>query len=234
MNSDNEEQEPVIDEDCAVCLQKLEHPTQLPCSHIFCFLCVKGIAKQSRKCAMCRAEIPPDYLDNPVILEKLEMSVPDGPDVEGSYQWYYEGRNGWWKYDHRSNVDLEAAYNDKRADCTLLIAGQLYVIDLQNMVQLRRSDTTKRRRVRRDTTALPAKGIAGIKIFKDETKCDSEDTNHADDSSTRAVIEILDESTTSNENSSSDVQNITDGVVERMRTIILNEPDHPVEQSGDT
>lgn len=27
--------------ECAVCLQKCVHPVRLPCTHIFCFLCVK-------------------------------------------------------------------------------------------------------------------------------------------------------------------------------------------------
>ena len=28
--------------ECAVCLQPSIYPVQLPCSHVFCFLCVKG------------------------------------------------------------------------------------------------------------------------------------------------------------------------------------------------
>lgn len=42
---------------------------------------------------MCRAEIPPDYLDHPVVLEKIS---PEQINIEpnGGYQWYYEGRNG--------------------------------------------------------------------------------------------------------------------------------------------
>lgn len=28
--------------DCAICLQPCVHPAKLPCSHIFCFLCLKG------------------------------------------------------------------------------------------------------------------------------------------------------------------------------------------------
>ena len=32
--------------ECAVCLQTCIHPVQLPCRHIFCFLCVKGVSTQ--------------------------------------------------------------------------------------------------------------------------------------------------------------------------------------------
>lgn len=65
---------------------------------------------------------------------------------------------GWWKYDERSNSELEAAYSSGEADCTLLLAGTLYNIDFQSMTQVRRSDQTRRRRVRRDTPMFPAKG----------------------------------------------------------------------------
>ncbi|CAB3259904.1 unnamed protein product [Arctia plantaginis] len=135
------------DSDCAVCLQKCNHPTKLPCGHVFCFLCVKGIAFQSRKCAMCRAEIPQNYLDNPILLESLSTGGVGG------------------KYDERSNTELETAYNAGDPACTLLLAGTLYNIDFHSMTQVRRSDQTRRRRVRRDTPMFPSKGIAGIKTY---------------------------------------------------------------------
>jgi hypothetical protein len=52
------------------------------------------VAIQSKKCAMCRAQIPSDYLDHPILLDK---NVPQQSSPEYSnkdYQWYYEGRNG--------------------------------------------------------------------------------------------------------------------------------------------
>ncbi|XP_053606522.1 E3 ubiquitin-protein ligase RNF146-B-like isoform X2 [Plodia interpunctella] len=188
---------------------------------------------------MCRAEIPPDYLDNPIILENLEKPV-DSTVAAEDYQWYYEGANGWWKYDKRSNVDIEAAYRDKQADCTLLIVGELYIIDLQNMVQLRRNDTTKRRRIRRDTTVLPAKGVAGIKMKdnRDQTKSttESNETEQGGDPiQEENVITIPDESyndVTSNNsiaNISSDVHNISDSVVQALSSINIDEPDQPVD-----
>ena len=78
--------------ECAVCLQSCIHPVKLPCSHIFCFLCVKGVAFQSRRCAMCRQEIPADFLLHPQLIDRaqLEKETP----LDDGYQWFYEGRNG--------------------------------------------------------------------------------------------------------------------------------------------
>lgn len=78
--------------ECAVCLQTCIHPAQLPCGHIFCFLCVKGIANQSKKCAMCRQEIPRDFIEHPNLLQAPQTESVEGFD--GGYQWFYEGRNG--------------------------------------------------------------------------------------------------------------------------------------------
>ncbi|TRY71020.1 hypothetical protein TCAL_10837 [Tigriopus californicus] len=70
--------------ECAVCLQTCVHPVQLDCSHIFCFLCVKGVALQSRRCPMCRGDIPPTFLDNPKLLEPLNKTDVghDSPEIE--------------------------------------------------------------------------------------------------------------------------------------------------------
>ncbi|RVE41972.1 hypothetical protein evm_013381 [Chilo suppressalis] len=175
------------EQDCAVCLQKCHHPTQLPCGHIFCFLCVKGVAIQNKKCAMCRAAIPSDYLDHPILLEKLSPQQSTIGTISEDYQWYYEGRNGWWKYDERSNDELEMAFNAGEANCSLLLAGALYSVDFQSMIQVRRSDPTRRRHVRRDVPTLPAKGIAGIKTF-DNRQTEPTKTNTENDSNEVEVI----------------------------------------------
>lgn len=78
--------------ECAVCLQTCVHPVKLPCSHIFCYLCVKGVAFQSRRCAMCRQEIPADSLLHPQLLDRSQLEKESS--LEDGYQWFYEGRNG--------------------------------------------------------------------------------------------------------------------------------------------
>ncbi|XP_072046125.1 LOW QUALITY PROTEIN: uncharacterized protein [Amphiura filiformis] len=154
--------------DCPVCLQKCIHPVKLPCTHVFCFLCVKGVAMQSGRCALCRKQITAEFFSNPTLLryEKdiLQLEQQAGEQKKDQYTWYYEGRNGWWQYEERTNLELEESYCKKLRTFELLIAGFVYTIDLDNMVQMRRSDPSRRRRIKRDLVNAPKKGIAGLKI----------------------------------------------------------------------
>lgn len=148
--------------ECAVCLQHCIHPAQLPCGHIFCYLCVKGFANQNKRCAMCRQEIPRDFVDQPQLLQDVELS-DSSEGFDGGYQWFYEGRNGWWQYDERTSKELENSYKNGEKCVELLIAGFLYVVDFENMLQLRRNDPSRRRLIKRDFSSIPKKGIAGIR-----------------------------------------------------------------------
>jgi len=159
--------EPDLSIECAVCLQPCVYPVQLPCKHIFCFLCVKGVTTQSKRCAMCRREIPPDYLLNPELLSKVDIELEGGRgfhDGGECWQWFYEGRNGWWVYDERTSQEVEMHYKSGDKRCELLIAGFLYIIDFEHMLQYRRNDPSRRRRVKRDVASGPKKGVAGLRI----------------------------------------------------------------------
>ena len=157
--------EPDLSIECAVCLQPCVYPVQLPCKHIFCFLCVKGVTTQSKRCAMCRREIPPDYLLNPELLSKVEPEGGGGFQEGGEcWQWFYEGRNGWWVYDERTSQEVEMHYKSGDKRCELLIAGFLYIIDFEHMLQYRRNDPSRRRRVKKDVASGPKKGVAGLRI----------------------------------------------------------------------
>ncbi|KAL0871936.1 hypothetical protein ABMA27_004383 [Loxostege sticticalis] len=181
---------------------------------------------------MCRAQIPSDYLDHPVLLEKvLQQEIPnENASEEVENQWYYEGRNGWWKYDERSNAELESAFNAGDADCALLLAGAVYTIDFQNMIQFRRNDPTRRRRVRRDTPTLPAKGVAGIKNIgigqSEQPKLNNED--HHDevvtisDPESEVIIVEDDDETTEDENLNQSLD-----IVHVISTLSLVDPDSP-------
>jgi hypothetical protein len=54
---------------------------------------VKGVANQSKKCAMCRQEIPTDYFEKPVLVAQSNTEK-DSTAFDDGYQWFYEGRNG--------------------------------------------------------------------------------------------------------------------------------------------
>lgn len=162
--------------DCPVCLQPCFYPVKLPCGHIFCFLCIKGVVLRSRKCALCRHSLAVDYLENPTLIkvvdkvDKEEKSAKiakekteDESDAE-EFVWYYEGRNGWWSYDEKTSAEVEKSFKSGQRSCTLLIAGFLYVVDFENMFQTRKNEPGRRRRIKRDKRDVESKGVAGIRI----------------------------------------------------------------------
>ena len=77
---------------------------------------------------------------------------------------YYEGRNGWWLYDQRTNDEIDQAFRrgDRRVE--ILIVGHLYIIDFENMHQYRLNDTQRRRRIKYDLISAPKKGVGGLKL----------------------------------------------------------------------
>ena len=72
--------------------------------------------------------------------------------------------SGWWQYDQRTSLELEAAYKQGKRTCELLIAGFLYIADFGSMLQLRRNDPSRRRRIKRDLHDAPKKGVAGLRM----------------------------------------------------------------------
>ncbi|CAB1446867.1 unnamed protein product [Pleuronectes platessa] len=152
--------------ECAICLQSCVHPVQLPCHHVFCFLCVKGASWQSKRCALCRQEVPDDFLERPTLLspEELKASAGGRGGTASDHAWYYEGRNGWWQYDERTSRELEDAFSKGKKTAEMLIAGFLYVADLENMVQYRRNEHGRRRKMKRDVLDIPKKGVAGLRF----------------------------------------------------------------------
>lgn len=136
---------------------------------------MKGASWHSKRCALCRQEIPEDFLERPVLLlpEELKaaaagVSQTEGTEGEGGscgdFAWYYEGRNGWWQYDERTSFELEEAFSKDQKSTEMLIAGFLYVADLENMVQYRRNEHGRRRRIKRDMVDIPKKGVAGLRL----------------------------------------------------------------------
>ncbi|XP_006006807.1 E3 ubiquitin-protein ligase rnf146 [Latimeria chalumnae] len=170
--------------ECAICLQTCIHPVSLPCKHIFCYLCVKGASWQSKRCALCRQEVPEDFLDKPTLLSPEELKAASRGN--GEYAWYYEGRNGWWQYDERTSRELEDAFSKDKKSTEMLIAGFLYVADLENMVQYRRNEHGRRRKIKRDIVDIPKKGVAGLRLDCDSTAVTARE-NSADGADSTAV-----------------------------------------------
>jgi len=150
---------------CPICLQTCVHPVELPCSHIFCFLCIKGVFIQdhsTRRCAICRQSIPNDVLRNPRLKDVSQLySDSDSTD----YHWFYEARSGgWWKYDERTMQDLEKAFESSQSKSQLLIVGQLYEIDFDEMIQYRVNNRNLFRRIKRDVASAESRGVAGLRL----------------------------------------------------------------------
>uniref|UniRef100_A0A0A1XA16 E3 ubiquitin-protein ligase n=1 Tax=Zeugodacus cucurbitae TaxID=28588 RepID=A0A0A1XA16_ZEUCU len=162
-HSDEDVAGPSVTIECPICLQTCIHPARLPCGHIFCFLCVKGVAYKNRRCAMCRREIPPEFLDHPDLVNGID-DICATKSTEDGYQWFYEGRNGWWQYDDRTSQDIEEAFKKGEKSCIILVAGYVYVVDLETMVQQRQNEPSRCRRVKRDLATIPKKGVAGLRI----------------------------------------------------------------------
>ncbi|KAJ8950610.1 hypothetical protein NQ314_007836, partial [Rhamnusium bicolor] len=149
--------------ECVVCLQPCVYPVELPCGHIFCFLCVKGYAHQNKKCAICRQDIPQDFMKKPNLLWQPLQQTAQG--LGEGYHWFYEGRNGWWKYDERTNEDIEQAYKLDLKNFEILICGELYIIDFENKYQYPKKIPNRRRSIIRQNKInnIIVKGVAGLR-----------------------------------------------------------------------
>ncbi|CAL8137296.1 unnamed protein product [Orchesella dallaii] len=156
---------------CTICGQHCTFPIELPCRHVFCFMCIKGevIEHSTRNCPLCRAAFPMTVINYPVPINPNE--IIDELNFATTRQWYYESRSGgWWQYDRITMSKVEEAYNNRqREPCIpLRIAGIMYQIDFNRMIQYRSGYSHIFRRI----TFGPVtnvKGIAGILFHDQET-----------------------------------------------------------------
>lgn len=72
---------------------------------------------------------------------------------------------GWWQYDERTCQEIEDAYKSGQKQCTILVAGYLYVVDFEQMLQQRQTDPLRKRQVKRDLANIPKKGVAGLRLL---------------------------------------------------------------------
>ena len=74
--------------------------------------------------------------------ETASSTSAQAPETE-DLRWFYQGRNGWWEYDERTAQELELHHKKGDKNCELLIAGFLYSIDFENMLQCRRNEPNR-------------------------------------------------------------------------------------------
>lgn len=171
---------------CCICQEPCVNPVQLPCSHVFCFLCIKGVAARSNHCALCRHRINPEVLSKPSVVNKDEIRTSVRESGE-SYRWYYEARNGgWWLYEKRTSTEIEKAFKDAQPSVRLQISGFYYIIDFENMIQYREEFPNRKRQIKRDKiSAESVKGVAGIAVIQAKENADNSQQIQDGDGSTR-------------------------------------------------
>lgn len=157
-------------DECSICLDPPVHPIKLPCGHIFCYLCAKGlvnaISGMASTCSMCRQDIPRGFLESAEVLRKASQELDDTPPMESSsqqdWQWFYEGRNGWWRFEKRNNDELEENLRDGNQHFETMICGNIYVMDLVQFEQYQKDRPQRKRKIRRDLKSMECKGVAGL------------------------------------------------------------------------
>lgn len=124
---------------------------------------------------MCRAEFSSEFLDHPQLLLPISTTPSSASNSEqNEYQWFYKGHNGmyymvyyftkhncskcneflvviisgWWQYDERTCQEIEDAYKKTQKQCTILVAGNLYIVDFEQMLQKRQTDPSRKRQVK--------------------------------------------------------------------------------------
>lgn len=150
-------------------------------THIFFY--PQGVAFKNRRCAMCRRDIPPSYLEHPQLVNGLREVEKAAKANDGAeHQWYYEGRNGWWQYDERTSQELEESYQKKERFCKILVAGFLYIVDFEHKCQIRQNDPSRIRRVKRDLATIPKKGVAGLRLETNDLTAGAAPSSNSDGS----------------------------------------------------
>jgi len=154
-------------DECSVCLDPPVHPVTLPCSHIFCYLCAKGLVRadtSSASCSLCRQAIPDGYLESSQVLSKASQDLNDTPPLqaEDGWQWFYEGRNGWWRFEKRNNDELEENLRNGKQEFETMICGNLYILDLVQFQQYQKDRPQRKRKIKRDLKSAQCKGVAGL------------------------------------------------------------------------
>ncbi|CAB3363126.1 Hypothetical predicted protein [Cloeon dipterum] len=148
--NDSTESAEAEDEQCSICLQEMEIPFQLPCSHVFCYMCAKGLAKTCGSCALCRGPIPDGYFERP----EWYLLSSEFPEPSAEYSWFYEGSEGWWLFTPRVAAEIQEAGKDAKE----IVIGGIVCYLKNNIIHL----SAKDRLIKRDLSTSANVGVAGI------------------------------------------------------------------------
>lgn len=132
---------------------------------------------KNRRCAMCRTEFPIEFFECPELLQPIDVVASTSSLDQNEYQWFYKGRNGWWQYDQRTCQEIENAYKNGDKQCSILVAGYVYNVDFDHMLQQRQTDPSRKRQVKRDLATIPKKGVAGLRLPGTSSMHDDLDQN---------------------------------------------------------
>jgi len=120
---------------------------------------------------MCRIEFSIEAIEQSFVVPTNLESDEEQGQASAKYRWYYQGRNnGYWLYDGRTMKEIEEAYQDpERKNIEVSVAGFLYIIDFERLVQFRKADPNRIRKIKREEHESPnkqlnVKGIAGLRL----------------------------------------------------------------------
>lgn len=98
-------------------------------------------------------------------------------------------------FDKRTNQEIEENWKKEKKSCVVLIAGFCYILDFENLVQIRQDSPLRQRKIKRDCPTAPRKGIAGLRMLSNlETKTETPPNTsqlpepESDDTSNASVV----------------------------------------------
>lgn len=97
---------------------------------------------------------------------------------------------GWWKYDIRTNREIETAFSAQQCELDVTLCGQVYVIDLITNVQYCKDWPQRKRDIKRDSHDSNdfVKGVAGI--FQIGDADDGRSESPLSDTSNESIINL--------------------------------------------
>ncbi|BHF58645.1 hypothetical protein SprV_0100159900 [Sparganum proliferum] len=161
-----------------------------------------------------------DFFEHPTIIGNDPCIERPNSDLV----WYYEGRNGWWRYDTRTATEIEAAFTQSLQSCEVCVAGHIYVVDFAQMCQARKDRPGRTRRIKRDSADLEMKGVAGLRLSllkkaaQESVVCDSTPVDVVGDS----VASCSDTSVPDHNSSSEPTSDTVPASLDQLMTPLVN------------